>query len=293
MNRARVNGIELEYQTRGSGDPLLLISPVVADGFLPFVSAPTLVDRYQLIHYHRRGWCRSTRTTPPVTVRDHAGDAAALLEHLGIDRANVTGHSSGGTIAMQLASERPDLVHTLVLLEPSLFSVPSAANLFERATPALDSWRRGDHDNAVAGFLSLVSGLERETCRAVMDENVPGGVAQAIRDADTFFGVELPALGTWEFGAEQAATITQPVLSVLGSDTERLWVEVAEVLRSWIPQVDEVTINGVGHFLHMQSPQPVVRAVAAFLDRHPMVAPLMTEPAASPARLRTRASGPR
>jgi pimeloyl-ACP methyl ester carboxylesterase len=293
MKRARVNGIELEYQTRGSGEPLLLISPVVADGFQPFVSAPTLVDRYRLIHYHRRGWCGSTRTTPPVSVRDHAADAAALLEHLGVARSHVAGHSSGGAIAMQLAFERPDLVHTLILLEPSVFSVPSAPNLFERAAPALDSWRCGDHEGAVASFLSLVSGLKWETCQAVMNENVPGGVAQATRDADTFFGVELPALGTWEFAAEHAATITQPVLSVLGSDTERLWVEVAEVLRSWIPQVDEVVINGLGHLLHMQSPQPVVRGVAAFLDRHPMVAPLTTQPAASPARPQTRASGPR
>ena len=66
------------------------------------------------------------------------------------------------------------------------------------------------------------------------------------------------------------------MLSVLGSDTDRLWVEVAGVLRSWMPQVDELTINGVGHFLHMQSPEPVVRGVAAFLDRHPMVATVMT-----------------
>jgi pimeloyl-ACP methyl ester carboxylesterase len=272
MKRARVNGIELEYEAKGSGDPVLLISPVIADGFLPFVSAPTLVDRYQLIRYHRRGWCGSARTTPPVSIRDHAADAAALLEHLGAARSHVAGHSSGGAIAMQLAFERPDLVHTLVLLEPSLFSVPSAPNLFERAAPALESWRRGDHENAVATFLSLVSGLEWETCQAVLAENVPGGVAQATRDADTFFGVELPALGSWEFGPEQAATITQPVLSVSGSDTERLWVEVAEVLRSWTPQVDELTINGVGHFLHMQSPEPVVSGVAAFLERHPMVA---------------------
>ena len=276
MKRAAVNGIELEYETRGSGEPVLLISPVVADGFQPFVSAPTLVDRYRLIRYHRRGWCGSTRTTPPVSLRDHAADAAALLEHLGIGRAHVAGHSSGGSIAMQLAFERPDLVHTLVLLEPSVFSVPSAPKLFERAAPALDAWRNGDHETAVASFLSLVSGLEWETSRSVMNENVPGGIAQATRDADTFFGIELPALGAWEFGPEQAATITQPVLSVLGSDTDRLWVEVAEVLRSWMPQVDELTINGVGHFLHMQSPQPVVRGVAAFLDRHPMVTSVVT-----------------
>ena len=101
-------------------------------------------------------------------------------------------------------------------------------------------------------FLSAVSGLDWPTCRALLDERVPGAVAQAIKDADTFFGVELPGLTQWTFGAEQAAAIRQPVLSVLGSDTAPLWVEVAEFLRTSVPDVEERTIDGVGHLLHIQ-----------------------------------------
>ncbi len=173
-------------------------------------------------------------------IADHAADAAALLDHLGVSRAHVAGHSSGGSIALQLAFERPDLVHTLALLEPSLFSVPSAQALLERAAPSVEAYQSGDHEGAVVGFLSLVSGLDRETCRGVIQENVPGGIAQAISDADTFFGVELPAVGAWEFGRDEAAVITQPVLSVLGTETETLWVEIAGLLRSWFPQVEEL-----------------------------------------------------
>jgi hypothetical protein len=40
------------------------------------------------------------------------------------------------------------------------------------------------------------------------------------------------------------------------------------MLRSWIPQVEECTINGVGHLLHLQSPRPVAAALAGFLDHH-------------------------
>src|SRR5215213_7727269 len=146
MERAKVNGIELEYEVKGSGEPVLLISPVVAGAFVPFLSAPALVDRYRLIRYHKRGWGGSTHTAhtiPPVRIADHAADAAALLEHLGVSRAHVVGHSSGGSIAMQLAFERPDLVHTLALLEPSLFSVPSAQTLLERAAPSVEAYQRG------------------------------------------------------------------------------------------------------------------------------------------------------
>src|SRR5688500_20287684 len=64
MQRARVNGIELEYEITGAVDPVLLISPVLADGFRPLVGERALTDRYQLITYHKRGWVGSTRTPP-------------------------------------------------------------------------------------------------------------------------------------------------------------------------------------------------------------------------------------
>ena len=125
MESVTVNGVELEYEAIGSGEPVLLISPVVADGFLPLLSQPALADRHLLIRYHKRGWAGSTHTPPPVSIGDHAADAAALLEHLGIRRAHVAGHSSGAAVAAQLALDHPETVHTLILMELSLFSVPS------------------------------------------------------------------------------------------------------------------------------------------------------------------------
>ena len=87
---------------------------------------------------------------------------------------------------------------------------------------------------------------------------------------DTFFGVELPGLTQWTFGAEQAAYIHQPVLSVLGSDTATFWIDVAAYLRSWLSDVEERVIDGVGHLLHLQRPAPVADAIADFLGRHPI-----------------------
>jgi pimeloyl-ACP methyl ester carboxylesterase len=268
MEHARVNGVELEYEVAGSGEPVLLISPVVADGFLPLVSEPALAARYRLITYHKRGWAGSTHTPPPVSIADHAADAAALLDHLGVPRAHIAGHSSGAAVALQLALERPEIVHTLALLELSLLSVPSAAGFLQKAGPAFEAYAAGQHETALAAFMSAASGLEWEACRALLDQRVPGAVPQAIKDADTFFGIELPALGAWAFGAEQAAAISQPVLSVRGTDTEPLWVEVANVLRVWLRQVEECTIDGAGHLLHMQHPEPVAKCVAAFFSRH-------------------------
>ena len=98
----------------------------------------------------------------------------------------------------------------------------------------------------------------------------PGQGRQEFKDADTFFGVELPALTEWRFGAEQAAAVRQPVLSVLGSNTAPLWIEVAEFLRDSVPDIEERTIDGVGHLLHIQRPEPVAETIADFLRRHPV-----------------------
>ena len=122
MDRAKVNGVELEYEVRGAGARavdrhahrrLLRAAP----------PEPALADRYQLIRYHKRGWVGSTHTPPPVSIAEHA-DAAALLEHLGVWRAHVAGHSTGASIGAQSALDYPEKVHTLTLLEPTLLSLP-------------------------------------------------------------------------------------------------------------------------------------------------------------------------
>jgi pimeloyl-ACP methyl ester carboxylesterase len=68
----------------------------------------------------------------------------------------------------------------------------------------------------------------------------------------------------------QAATISRPVLSVLGADTNSWFVDGHELLHSWFPQVEECRIDGVAHLLHMQRPEPVARGLAEFFAGHPM-----------------------
>ena len=230
MERVKVNGVELEYEVRGSGEPVLLIDMLIADCFVPLLTEPSLADHYQLIRYHKRGWVGSTHTPPPVTIGDHAADAAALLDRLGVQRAHVVGHSTGATIAAQLALDTAAKVHTLVLLEPTLVSLPLGQAFLRSAEPIFEAYGNGDHAGAFAVFAAAASGLEWEACRALLEKRIPGVVAQSISDADTFFGVELPSLPTWIFGPEEAAAVRQPVLSVLGAETQPLWVEIAAFL---------------------------------------------------------------
>ncbi|MEX2159917.1 MAG: alpha/beta hydrolase [Dehalococcoidia bacterium] len=271
MEKANVNGMELEYEVKGSGEPVLLISTgPIADSFLPFFSETALAKGYRLIRYRQRPIARSTNGPAPVSFAEHAADAAELLGHLGVRRAHVAGHSTGAAIALQLAVDRPDIVHTLALLEPPLVGVPSAGAFFEKAGPALAAYSSGDRDRAMAGFLSVVCNLDWETCRKAIDQHVPGGVAEAMNNVDNFFASYLPALNAWQFGAVQAVSISQPVLSVLGVENDPWFIDGHQLLHSWFPQVEDCTIEGVGHLLHMQRPEPVARGVAEFFVRHPM-----------------------
>ena len=268
MDRVKINDVELEYEVVGSGEPVLLIDMLLADCFVPLLSEPALADRYQLVRYHKRGWVGSTHTPPPVSIADHADDAAALLDELGVRRAHLAGHSTGAAIAAQVALDHPETVHTLTLLEPTLVSLPRGQAFLEAAAPVFQAYGGGDHAGAFRMFVTAASGLDWETCRALLEERIPGVVTQAVRDADTFFGIELPSLTEWEFGPEQAATIHRPVLSVLGAETQPVWVEIADFLRSSLPHVEECTIDGAGHLLQIQRPEPVARAMAQFLARN-------------------------
>src|SRR5688572_9099185 len=268
MEKASVNGTSLEYEVRGAGEPLLLISTgPIADSFLPLFPEKALAG-YRLIRYRQRGLDRSNGRTP-ISFATHAADAAALLEHLGVRRAHVAGHSTGAAIALQLAVDRPEVVQTLALLEPPLVGAPSAGAFFEKAGPALAAYGAGDREGAMTRFLSLVCSLDWKTCRSVIDARIPGGAAAASANADNFFGSYLPALQAWQFGAEQAAVISQPVLSVVGTESERWFVDGHELLHAWFPRVEDCRIDGAAHLLHLQRPEPVARGIAGFLGRHP------------------------
>jgi 3-oxoadipate enol-lactonase len=270
MDKANVNGVDLEYEVRGSGEPVLLIpTGPIADSFRPFVDDEA-ASRFQLVLYYQRGQRSSTPQPHPLSFQDHAADAAALLHKLGIQKAHVAGHSTGAVTALQLALDYPECVHSLVLLEPPLFGVPSTAAFSEMVAPSFAAYSEGRLEEAIAAFISAVCSLEWEECASLFDRNTTAGTAQVFADADNVFRSLLPALAEWKFGPEQAAAISQPTLSVVGEHSEPLFRESDERIRAWLPRVEVCRIQNVAHLLHIQRPQPLIERVTAFLDRHPL-----------------------
>ncbi|MGH9010020.1 MAG: alpha/beta fold hydrolase, partial [Acidimicrobiia bacterium] len=269
MQRALVRGgVELEYESRGHGEPVLLIhGSHIARSFLELTAQPALTERSTLIRYHRRGHLGSTPPEGPVSIADQAQDALALLDHLGVGRAHIVGHSYGGAIALQLAADAPDRARTLVLMEPAGLPVPSGKVVKDLHDYAAERYRQGDWEVAEDLFLGGPGD------RATLSRSVPGGIEQALRDMDTYFSVEAPALDVWSFDAAAAARIRGPVLYVQGADTPAVYVEALDLLHQWLPQMETAVIPDATHLLLMQQPEAVAEALRGFFDRHRPAAP--------------------
>jgi pimeloyl-ACP methyl ester carboxylesterase len=172
MNRAQMGGRDLEYEVRGAGEPVVLVhGSHIADAFAPLLGEPVLTARYQLIRYHRRGFAGSTHPDGPLSIMQQAADCHALMRHLGVPRAHIVGHSYGGAIALQLALDAPEAVHSLALLEPALLMVPSVPQLMDAMGPVFQLYEAGNKAGAVDGFLQAVVGPEH---RRVLDRVLPG-----------------------------------------------------------------------------------------------------------------------
>lgn len=270
MRKASFNGIELEFEERGSGEPVMLIhGSAVADAHLPLMAELASAGQWRMVRYHRRGYAASTHPSAPIAIADQAADCLRLMRHLGIGRAHVVGHSYGGAIALQLALDAPAVVHSLGLLEPALVNfVPEGANLVPRLAPAAESWRAGDKAEAVRRFLDMVCGAGDHP--ALLNRLVPGSWEMTVADADTLFQVEVPAMQQWSFSREAAARIKQPVLSALGADSELVFRQAHELVLSWMPQAEPLVIAGSTHMLQMLKPREVAQGLAAFFARHPI-----------------------
>jgi pimeloyl-ACP methyl ester carboxylesterase len=275
MSRATLNGVALDYVMCGAGEPVVLVhAGIFADWFKPLRDEPALTGRHRVLSYHRIGYAGSSRVAGPVSLAQQAAHLRALMLKLGIPRAHVVGHSSGGNIALQLALDSPEMVQSIVLMEPAL-PVPGLGPerlLSTRAAmaPVFEAYRVGDKARAVDGFMRFVSGPDY---RAAMDRVLPGAFAQAVTDADTFFGQELPAVQQWTLSRENAARITQPVLSVLGAkskDVSPIWTERHQMILSWMPNAEGFVLPRATHLLHVQQPRVVAETLAAFFARHPL-----------------------
>ena len=272
MIKDRNSSNGLVFEDNGSGEPVVFIhGALIPDIFRPLLAEPVIAGRYRLISYHRRGYFGSSSGTGKYGIVQQAADCGALLQELQIDHAHVVGHSSGGAIAIQLALDFPELVHSLALLEPALMIGASAEGYRTSLRQVASRFHEAGGDAVVNAFLRA----RLPDYQKLLEQMLPGAIDQAIADAAVFFDGELPGLLEWSFDGPEAKQVHQPVLSVLGGHSESLsrrFVEVHQFLLRELPNALGHVVPAGGHFMLMENPAATAAALVKFWEIYPATA---------------------
>jgi pimeloyl-ACP methyl ester carboxylesterase len=117
---AEVNGINLYFETHGTGRPLILLHGGLGSGEMFGPVLPLLADHHQVLAVDLQGHGRTPDIDRPIDVRLMADDIAALIDHLGLDRPDLVGWSLGGGVALQTAVRHPRAVGRLVTVSTNI-----------------------------------------------------------------------------------------------------------------------------------------------------------------------------
>jgi pimeloyl-ACP methyl ester carboxylesterase len=112
---AEVNGLRMYYEIHGTGQPLVVLHGAYMTIDAMGEVVPELARSRQVIAVELQGHGRTADIDRPLTYEQMADDTAALLRHLGIERADVFGFSMGGGVALQVAVRHPEVVRKLVV----------------------------------------------------------------------------------------------------------------------------------------------------------------------------------
>ena len=152
---ADVNGINLYFETYGTGRPLILLHGGLGSGEMFGPALATLAEGHQVITVDLQGHGRTADIDRPIDIRLMADDIAALIDHLDLDKPDVVGYSLGGGVAFFTAVKHPEKIGRLVMASAHINSkampaemraqqaqVNAAAVEFMKDTPMYELYQR-------------------------------------------------------------------------------------------------------------------------------------------------------
>jgi pimeloyl-ACP methyl ester carboxylesterase len=264
MARAKANGIELEYQVIGDGEPMLLVMGVTMqmiawpDGFLERLAA----RGFRLIRFDNRDVGLSSRVERPYGLDDMAEDAAGLLDALGIASAHVAGVSMGGFIGQLLAIRHPARVRSLASIMSSTGARDVGAPRPE-VLPLLMTPVPPDREAYIESRLAIARRLSGTRLRPDQ-ARVRAAIARAYDR-----GID-PVAAARQFQAVMAASdrtaalaaLRVPAVVIHGTDDPLIDASGGQATARAIPGARLVLIPGMGHDLPEPAWEAIVDAIA-------------------------------
>ncbi len=245
---APVNGLRMYYEVHGEGRPLVLLHGGLLTIDLSFGQVwPELAADRQVIAAELQGHGRTADIDREMDLRSLADDVAGLLDHLGIDRADVLGFSLGGGVALQLALDHADRVGRLILASIGYAPDGSHEEITDPARHATSTRMPTAEDFAQ---------MREEYARLAPDPgHFDAFAAKTSQAANNLKG--------WT--AEQLARLEAPTLLVFG-DHDFIRLEHAVQMHRLIPGAQLAVLPGTTHMGVMRRADLIVPLVRAFLS---------------------------
>lgn len=258
---AASGGVELaatEYGAAGA-PPLILLHGIGSRGLSWWPVIDALATDFRLIVFDLRGHGASAKPPAGYLLPDYAADLAAALVALDIERPALLGHSLGGLVALQWASNHPAQAAALAVEDPPLRTAPGVLELF-------DGWQHLAAlplAEAAAYFRTEHPDWSAEDCwrRAEsITATAPGVFAELRADAAARLGGAADRL-------DVLSTIRSPVMLIHG-DADAGGMVAAEDAADFQVRVggaEIVRVPGAGHGIHRDHPAAFLAAVRPFL----------------------------
>ncbi|MYD97769.1 MAG: alpha/beta hydrolase [Gammaproteobacteria bacterium] len=264
-----VDGGNIYYEVEGAGEALVLIHGWLGNLRMWDFQAQALAGSYRVVRCDMRGFGRST--TEHVEFAYWA-DVAALLDHLGVDRAHVVGQSFGGTIALDLALARPARVASLTSVAGGVSGYVPGLQPEEDNVPWSDLDRLWDEKK----WSELA---ELETRIWVDGWGQPNTrVSRTLRDS-----IKKDVLSTYQAeneeglpqpleprAADRLGELTVPVLVMIGTLDEARSRATAAHLVASVSGSRCVEVAGVAHMIQLEAPERVSEELRDFIHDHPL-----------------------
>jgi len=246
-------GVEIYYETHGSGPALLLSHGYSATSQMWRPQFEALSQNHTLIVWDMRGHGRSAspRDDGAYSERLTTGDMAALLRHLGFDRALVGGLSLGGYMSLAFYADYPQMVEALLIVDTG----PG----FKRDA-ARDEWNRmalGRGRDIEARGAAALEGRSAEQASAEHPDVI--GLAYAARNMLIQRNARV---------IESLPGIAVPTLVLAGAE-DAPFLAATDYMAAKIPGAHKVIIPDAGHAVNLDQPERFNEAVLAFLDGLP------------------------
>jgi pimeloyl-ACP methyl ester carboxylesterase len=251
--KARLNGIEIDYEDGGHGPAVLLGHGYSATGRMWDGQRRALGDRYRIISWDMRGHGQTESPADPAqySAALTVGDVRELLRHCGVERAVVGGLSLGGYVALAFYLAHPEMVRALVICD----SGPGYRNAVARA-----AWNTRAQVRAAeleAKGLDALAGRSREMREAMGHHRSAQGLAHAARGMLAQEGSQV---------IDGLAAVRVPTLIVVG-DQDQPFLAPSEYMAKKIPGARLAVIPGAGHSSNLDQPEIFNRVLRNFLDQ--------------------------